>query len=225
MPLCEADEGAVRATLQKVAPNTRLIDRDDLVSQIKKHGLQEIDAFDSLVVTSIGSETGAESIVTMTLRWDGDHYQLINRVFPDSSVDMFSTYRTRVLSEIAGDVPVLLQDPDTGAFLAVPKRRTSGLGVFRYPQCNFSENPKNYAAPEGLYQEFRMRVTITDQGRVDQIAVMSPAPSFATEKTAESMRDAWRFTPAINSDGKPFPIRANLQIVFWQGRMTWHISY
>ena len=224
MALCEAAGDALRATLQREAPTPQFIDREKLVSQVKKHGLLEIDSFDRLVVKSLGNETGAEVVVMMTVRWDGDHYNLVNEMITDSAQNLVPSCDTPVSPNVTGDAPLLFPDPETGVFSAVPRRGSSSLGVFRYPQCQLCEKPRNYAAPD-TYQEFRMRVTITEQGRVEQIAVLSPAPSFATDKTAEALKSDWRFAPAINSDGKPFPIRANLRVVFWQGHMTWDISY
>jgi hypothetical protein len=77
MAICEADEATLSAALEKEIPGVQFINHDKLVSQVKKSGLLAIDAFDGQVVRSLGTETGAETLVSVNMKWDGNHYQLI----------------------------------------------------------------------------------------------------------------------------------------------------
>jgi hypothetical protein len=176
-------------------------------------------------VRSLGTETGTETLVSVNVKWDGNHYQLSNRIFGPSTGDIEPRFQMRVSPAIASANPVLFQDHETAVFLAVPNRRTSGFPVFRYPECKLCRRPENYLISQYVYQDFQMRVTITEQCTVERIAVLIPGPSLAAEKTAESMKKNWRISPAIDSEGKPFSIRVNLKVTFWQSNMSWNISY
>jgi TonB family protein len=215
--LCENSEAALRTELVKAIPGVQFIPREELLIQAKKQGLLAIDAFDPLLLTSLALNTSAQVLVAQDLHWDGNHYELSNVVDATASSKSPSRIRVRVSPSITGDDPLVYQDAESGVALIIVKKKDSGFGVFRFPVCDKCPQP-NYlsSGAPGMYQTAQFRVTITDQGTVDQIAMIGSGRSAFADKAIEAIK-GWTFKPAINSDGKPFAVRTYINITLGPG--------
>jgi TonB family protein len=210
--LCESSERALRGELEKAIPGAQFVPREELISQVMKQGLLAIDAFDPLLLMSLAPNTGAQVLVAQDLEWEGNHYELSNVVDETSTSKSPSRIRVKVSPSISGEDPLVYQDPASGVALIVVKQKNSGFRVFRFPVCDKCPQPKylSSGAP-GMYQYVQFRVTITEQGTVDQIAMMGSGRSAFSDKAIEAIK-GWAFKPAINSDGKPFAVRTYINI-------------
>jgi len=223
--LCENSERALRTELEKAIPGVQFIPREELISQVKKQGLLAIDAFDPLLLMSLAPNAGAQVLVAQDLHWEGNHYELSNIVDETSSSKSPSRIHVKVSPSTSGDDPLVYQDPESGVALIVVKQKDSGFRVFRLPVCDKCPQPKylSSGAP-GMYQSVQFRVTITEQGTVDQIAMMGSGRSAFSDKAIEAIK-GWTFKPAINSDGKAFAVRTYIDITIGPNNVSRGIRF
>lgn len=208
MAMCLESSAALRTELERQLPDVQFVSREELVNHVKQHGLLAIDAFDTMILMSLAGEIGAEILAAQDLRWDGNHFQLSNQVYDASTGKSYNRFQTKVSPDISsGDDPLLFADPDSGVFLAIPKRKSSGFRVFRYPNCDRCPPPMYLSSGSPTMHDFvQLRVTITEKGMVDQIAVLGPAANTVTQNAIDAVKQ-WQFKPAVDSDGKPFGVR------------------
>jgi hypothetical protein len=205
--LCKASEVALRVELEKAIRGVQFISHDDMVSQIKKHGLLAIDAYDNQILKALSSETGATTLVTENIRWVGGHYELGNHVYDASSGKSLGQFAAKVTSSISGEDPFVYQDQESGVSLIVPKRKTSGFPVFRYPQCETCPAPVYLSAgAKEVAEQVSLRVTVTEQGAVQEIVVVG-SPNKAAMEASISAVSRWHLKPALDAAGKPFAAR------------------
>ena len=211
-PTCKESESALRSELVRTIPSAQFISSDATLSQVKKSGLLPIDAYNNQILLALASETGATTLVTENLQWKGDHYELSNHVYDASTGKSLGEFAVKVAPSISGDDPLVFRDPESGVSLIVPKRKTSGFRVFRYPQCEKCPPPVYLATrAQMIDEEVSLRVTVTDQGEVQQIVVLS-APNKAANDASVAAVSKWHFKPAIDSDGKSFVARTDISL-------------
>jgi len=209
---CKDSESALRSELVRTIPSAQFISSDATLSQVKKSGLLPIDAYNNQILLALASETGATTLVTENLQWKGDHYELSNHVYDASTGKSLGEFAVKVAPSISGDDPLVFRDPESGVSLIVPKRKTSGFRVFRYPQCEKCPSPVYLATrAQMIDEEVSLRVTVTDQGEVQQIVVLS-APNKAANDASVAAVSKWHFKPAIDSDGKSFVARTDISL-------------
>ena len=209
---CKDSESALRSELVRTIPSAQFISSDATLSQVKKSGLLPIDAYNNQILLALASETGATTLVTENLQWKGDHYELSNHVYDASTGKSLGEFAVKVAPSISGDDPLVFRDPESGVSLIVPKRKTSGFRVFRYPQCEKCPPPVYLATRAQMNdEEVSLRVTVTDQGEVQQIVVLS-APNKAANDASVAAVSKWHFKPAIDSDGKSFVARTDISL-------------
>src|ERR1700730_15759739 len=157
---------------------------------------------DAYVMMALSSGTGASTLVTENIRWEGNHYELSNHVYDASTSKSLGQFAAKVTPSISGDDPFVFQDRESGASLIIPKRKTSGFHVFRYPQCEKCPPPVYLSAgAKGIVQIVYLRATITEQGADHQTAVMGTPNNGAGEASVAAV-SGWRFKPEIDSRGK-----------------------
>src|SRR5215467_10637915 len=96
-------------------------------------------------------------------------------------------------------------DPDVGVSVIVingplPPR-------FVYPKCDRCPDPKSI----GSVGRVEAIGTITPQGKVERVSVVS-SPSSAFTRAALETLQGWRFKPAVGADGKAFAARVDLEV-------------
>jgi TonB family protein len=210
--MCNESESALRSELVRIIPSAQFVSPDAMVSQMKKSGLLPIDAYDNQILMALASETGATTLVTENLQWEGGHYELSNHVYDASTGKSLGQFALKVAPKISGEDPLVFRDPESGISLIIPKRKTSGFRVFRYPQCEKCPPPVYLSAgAKRIVEQVSLRVTVTDQGEVRQIVVMG-APNKAANDASVAAVSKWHFKPAIDSDGKPFAVRTDISM-------------
>jgi TonB family protein len=208
--MCKESESALRSELVRTIPIAQFISSDATLSQVKKSGLLPIDAYNNQILLALASETGATTLVTENLQWEGNHYELNNHVYDASTGKSLGQFALKVAPSISGDDPLVFRDPESGVSLIVPKRKTSDFRVFRYPKCEKCPPPVYLATRAQMIDvEVSLRVTVTDQGEVQQIVVLSAPNKAANDATVAAVRK-WHFKPAIDSDGESFAARTDI---------------
>jgi TonB family protein len=119
--------------------------------------------------------------------------------------------RAKVITSISDGDPLVFQDPESGVSLIVPKRKTSGFRVFRFPECEKCLMPAYLPTPSEFPQSVALLMTVTEQGTIQQIVVANSTGARATEKTLAAVQ-SWHFKPAIDSSGNPFAARILINV-------------
>lgn len=212
--LCADSETLLRAELAKSLPNVQFISHRELVEQLLGHGLLAIDAYDGSLTRALAADAGAEIVVAQNLYWDGRTYKLANAVFKAGTQKRIVLLQTDVTLPNGGGDPLVFRDTQENVSLIVPKTKTSGFPVFRFPEfenCSLDGPVGPTWAP--VTGTVNLRVTITREGAVTQIhddprSRLSKRDSDEATKVAQSCR----FRPAIDSGGKPFAVRTFISI-------------
>jgi TonB family protein len=211
--MCKEFESALRSELASTIPSAQFVGPDATASQMKKSGLLPIDAYDNQILMALASETGATTLITENLEWKGTHYELSNHVYDASTGKSLGHFAVKVTPSISGDDPLVFRDLESGVSLIIPKRKTSGFRVFRYPQCEKCPPPVYISAgAKGTVEQVSLRVTVTDHGKVQQIIVVMGAPNKAANDASVAAVSKWHFKPAIDSEGKPFTVRTYISL-------------
>jgi TonB family protein len=203
--LCEQFESNLRSAVPRVNPEVQFVSRGDLLATIKNQGLVALDVYDKQVLVNVASDVGAEALVEENLAWQGDHYELQTQLYAAQTGQIKKQITAKVATSISGDEPLVYRDPESGISLIVSKRKTSGFRVFRYPDCVFCRMPDSWKR-SGPRQSVALRMTITNEGQIQQIVVVRSSSQKAAEQTLEAV-NGWRFKPAIDSDGNAFSAR------------------
>lgn len=98
-------------------------------------------------------------------------------------------------------------------------------GVFKpgkdrmsFPECEYCPGPSftDEARNAKFMAKVLLRLTVLVNGKATDIQVIKPARFGLTQSAIETVK-TWRFKPARDRDGKPVPVRVDIEIVF---RMT-----
>jgi protein TonB len=91
----------------------------------------------------------------------------------------------------------------------------AGYGGYGVPSCIYCPNAQ--FSDEAVKAKFQGTVTlsivITADGRATEIHVAKGLGLGLDENAVAAVR-AWRFKPALGPNGKPAPVRMNVEVVF-----------
>ena len=95
-------------------------------------------------------------------------------------------------------------------------------GVFKpgkdrvsFPECEYCPDPRfsDEARNAKYMAKVLLRLTVLANGKATDIQVIKPARFGLTQSAIETVK-TWRFKPAKDRDGKPVPVRVDIEIVF-----------
>jgi TonB family protein len=95
-------------------------------------------------------------------------------------------------------------------------------GVFKpgkdrvsFPECEYCPDPRfsDEARAAKYVAKVLLRLTVSVNGKATDIQVIKPAKLGLTQSAFETVK-TWRFKPARDRDGKPVPVRVDIEIVF-----------
>jgi TonB family protein len=217
MELCTQFEDTLRAKLEKMAPGVQFAQRESVINQLTSRGFIAFDAYIPDVLKSVAPLAGVESLVTDTLQWQPDGYELTSEVYDvvhRKKLDQFRAKIARTVPDSRGE-PLVFTDPDTRASVIIFRGKQSRPPAVEYPACDRCPDPSY--TPEARAHRVEGRVlmlaTITEQGIADHIAVINGLQDGLTDKAVEAVR-GWHFKPAIGKDGKPFAARMPIEVTF-----------
>jgi TonB family protein len=215
--VCTAQETAVKASIEKMAPAVRFAEREEVLEAVKKLGFMGLDAYNSGVLGQTASEIGADIFVTETLQWVPDGYELTSEVLDihkDESLIKLELKAPRSTPDVEDD-PVVLKDRHSGISLVIMKGKKSGFPLFRQVTCERCPHPMytEEARKKGVRGTAVLLATVTDQAAAQNIRVAKSLDPGLGGAAMESVR-SWRPNPAVGSDGKPFSARVPIAITF-----------
>jgi TonB family protein len=213
--LCGATDSALRAALSASIPSAQLLGRGDVIPVLGRHGFVPIDAYDGPVLEYLANDLGAQHVVVESLASEPDGYEIRISVWAEKRRSR-DTFKAKVRDgKHDSQEPVLFKDETGGVSLIIGYKLGRKLPVFKYPYCVHCPDP---AYPEAMRAKrvdgmVVLRVTITEQGEAQNIAVVgSPYDGF-TSAAVDVVR-SWRFRPAIGTDGLPFSSRLPIEVNF-----------
>ncbi len=215
--LCAAFEASLRAELEKIVPGIRFVKRENVIKILEGRGFLALDASFPDVLKAVASSAGADILVTDTLEWHRDGYELVSEVFDAVQHKKPEQFRAKIADPVpdSGGEPLVFLDPDSGVSLMIPRGKPSRAPVVVYPSCDRCPNPPY--TPEARAQGIQGRVlllgTVTAQGTVEHVGVIDGLDESLTAQAVESVLQ-WRYKPAVGKDGKPFATRIQMEVTF-----------
>ena len=215
--VCTLFEASLRANLEKAIPGVHLVKRENVINILEGRGFIALDASFPEVLKAVATSAGADILVTDTLEWQSDGYELTSEVFDavqQKKLDQFRAKITRPAPDSSGE-PLVFKDPESGNSVIIPRGKQSRNPVIEFPVCDRCPNPPYTAQAQADRIQGRVLLiaTVTEQGVTDHIGVIDGLADGLTDDAVEAVR-AWRFRAAIGKDGKPFATRMPLEVTF-----------
>jgi TonB family protein len=215
--VCSMFESSIRSDLEKIIPGVRFIKRESVINILEGRGFIALDAYFPDVLKAVATSAGADILVTETLQWQSDGYELTSEVYDavqGKKLEQFRATIPRPVPESGGE-PLVFKDPESGASMIIPRGKQPRSPSVIYPVCD--KCPDAPYTPEARSNRIQGRVllllTVTEQGTVDQVGVIDGLGEGLTEQALEAVQ-SWHFKPAIGKDGKPFATRMPVEVTF-----------
>jgi TonB family protein len=215
--VCTLFERSLHADLEKMIPGVHFVKRENVINILEGRGFIAIDAYFPDVLKAVATSAGADILVTDTLEWLSDGYELNSEVYDAvqmKKVDQFRAKIARPVPDSDGE-PLVFTDPESGVFLIVSRGNENHTQFAEYPKCVRCPDPS--LTPEAKAHRTQGRVlimaTVTEQGGVEHLGVVDGLGDGLTGLAVETVRN-WKFKPAIGKDAKPIAARVPIEIVF-----------
>jgi TonB family protein len=215
--VCTLFEMSLRADLEKIIPGVRFIKRESVINILEGRGFIALDAYFPDVLKAVATSAGADILVTGTLQWQSDGYEMTSEVYDavqGKKLEQFRAMIPRAVPDSGGE-PLVFKDPESGASMIIPRGKQPRTPLVGYPACE--KCPDAPYTPEARSNRIQGRVllllTVTEQGATDQIGVIDGLGDGLTEQALQAVQ-SWHFKPAIGKDGKPFATRMPVEVTF-----------
>lgn len=215
--VCTMFETSVRADLEKMIPGVRFIKRESVINILEGRGFLALDAYMPDVLKAVATSAGADILVTDTLLWQSDGYEVTSEVYDAVQAKKLEQFRAKIASPVpdSGGEPLVFKDQESGASIIIFRGKQTSPPIVEYPACLRCPDPS--FTPEARADRIHGRVlllaTVTEQGLADHIGVLEGLADGLTEQALEAVGN-WRFKPAIGKDGKPFATRMPVEVTF-----------
>jgi TonB family protein len=215
--LCGAFEASLNAKLEKMVPGAHFVKRESVVNILEGRGFIPMDVYLPDVVKAVATSAGAEILVTDTLLWQRDGYELTSEVFDVAQNKRLEQFRAKIPRPASdtSEEPLVFTDPQSKVSLIVPRDKQARSPGVVPPAC--ISCPAVAYTPEaragGIQGRVLLLVTVTERGTTENIGVIDGLDGGLTDQALEAVQ-AWRFKPAVGKDGKPFATRMPIEIPF-----------
>lgn len=214
---CALFETSLRANLEKAIPGVHLVKRESVINILEGRGFIALDASFPEVLKAVATSAGADILVTDTLEWQSDGYELASEVFDAVQLKKLDQFHAKIarLAPDSGGEPLVFKDPESGNSVIIPRGKQPRNPVIEFPVCDRCPNPPytTQAQADRIQGRVLLIATVTEQGVTDRIGVIDGLADGLTDDAIEAVR-AWRFRAAIGKDGKPFATRMPLEVTF-----------
>ncbi len=214
---CALFEAALRTNLENEIPGVHLIKRESVINILEGRGFLAFDAYISDVLKAVAMQAGADILVTYTLQWQRDGYELDSEVLDAVRGKKLDEFRTRIARPVpdSSEEPMVFTDPESGASVIIFKGKQSRTPAIENPNCEKCPDPSY--TPEARADRIQGRVlllaTVTEQGVAQHIGIISGLEDGLTDQALEAVR-TWRFKPSIGKDGKAIATRVPIEVTF-----------
>lgn len=215
--VCTMFETSVRADLEQMIPGVRFVKLESVINILEGRGFLALDTYMPDVLKAVATSAGADILVTDTLLWQSDGYELTSEVYDAVQAKKLEQFRAKVAHPVPdyGGEPLVFKDQESGASIIISRGKQTSPPVVEYPACLNCPDPS--FTPEARADRIHGRVlllaTVTEQGLVDHIGIIEGLADGLTEQALEAVGN-WRFKPAIGKDGKPFATRMPVEVTF-----------
>jgi TonB family protein len=215
--VCTLFEASVRADLEKIIPGVRFIKREGVINILEGRGFLAFDAYIPDVIKAVATSAGADILVTDTLQWQSDGYELTSEVFDAIQGKKLEQFRAKIARPVpdSGGEPLVYKDPASGASAIIFRGKQPRTPFVEYPACEKCPGaPYTLEARSNRIQgRVLLLLTVTEQGTAEQIGVVDGLGDGLTEQALEAIQ-SWHFKPATGKDGKPFATRMPVEVTF-----------
>jgi TonB family protein len=215
--VCALFEVSLRADLEKIISGLHSAKRGNVINILEGRGFIALDAYFPDVLKAVATSAGADLLVTETLEWQSDGYDLISEVYDANQGKKLDQFRAKIARPLpdSGGEPLVFKDIVSGASIIIARGKQPRTLLVEYPVCDKCPNPSY--TPEAQADRIQGRVlvmvTVTEQGTADHICVIDGLAGGLTDQALEAVR-SWHFKPAMGKDGKPFATRMPLEVMF-----------
>jgi TonB family protein len=215
--ICAKFEASLRANLEKMVSGAHFAKRENVINILEGRGFIALDAYFPDVLKAVATSAGADILVTDTLEWQSDGYDLTSEVYDavqGRKLDLFRAKIARPEADPASE-PLVYKDPESGASMIIFRGKQPRAPVVESPVCDRCPNPSytQEAQADRIQGRVLLQATITELGAVDHVGVIDGLAGGLTDQALETVRN-WRFKPAVGKDGKPFATRMPLEVTF-----------
>jgi TonB family protein len=215
--VCSTFEASLNAKLEKMVPGAHFVKRESVLNILEGRGFMPIDAYLPDVLRAAAKSAGADILVTDTLQWQRDGYELSSEVFDVAQgkrLDQFRAKIARPASDTSTE-PLVFTDPQSKVSLIIVRDKQSHAPGAVPPAClscpAVSYTPE--ARASGIQGRVLLLVTVTERGTAENIGVIDGLDGGLTEQALEAVQ-GWHFKPATGKDGKPFATRMPVEVPF-----------
>jgi hypothetical protein len=100
MEVCSLFENAFRSHLEKMIPGAHFIKRDSVINILEGRGFIALDAYLPDVLKAVAMSAGADILVTDTLEWQRDGYELTSEVYDVAQAKKLDQFHARILRAV-----------------------------------------------------------------------------------------------------------------------------
>lgn len=217
MEICTEFEASLRADLAKNVSGARFINRQSVINILEGRGFLAFDAFVPEVLKDVAAQAGADILVTDTLQWERDGYDLTGEVYDAAKHKKLDEFRAKIPRSVpdSGGEPLVFKDPESGLSVLIPRGKPSRSPIVQHLVCEKCPDPTY--TPEAQAQRIQGRVlllaTVGENGIADHIGVVDGLDGGLTEQAVEAVQ-RWQFKPPTGPDGKPFATRVPIDVTF-----------
>jgi TonB family protein len=215
--VCSTFEASLRANLEKAIPGAHFVKRENVINILEGRGFIAFDAYIPGILKAVATSAGADILVTDTLQWQSDGYDLTSEVFDAVQGKKPEQFRAKIVRPVpdSGGEPLVFKDPESGVSAIIFRGKQPRPTLVEYPACDRCPDPTYTpeARADRIQGHVFMLATITEQGVAEQIGVIDGLPDGLTDQALEAVRK-WHFKPAIGKDKKPFATRMPIDVTF-----------
>jgi TonB family protein len=217
LEVCTVFEASLHSTLEKRVPGVHFVKRENVINILVGRGFIALDAYIPDVLTAVATSAGGDILVTDTLEWQSDGYELASEIYDAVQGKKLEQSRVKIAHPVtdSGGEPLVFKDAESGASVIIFRGKQPRPSLVEYPQCDRCPNPSY--TPEARAHRIQgrvlMLVTVSDQGIADHLGIIDGLEDGLTDQALEAVR-SWHFKPAIGKDGKPFATRMPIEVTF-----------
>jgi hypothetical protein len=215
--VCASFEASFRANIEKMVPGMHFVKRESVINILEGRGFIALDVYIPDVLKAVATSAGADILVTETLEWQSDGYELDSEIYDAAQGKKGEQFRAKIVGPVAdsGGDPLVFRDSESGVSLIVPRGKQSrqpgveNVACLRCPEPEYTPE----ARVNRIQGHVLMLATITEQGMAGQIGIIDGLAGGLTDQAVEALH-GWHFKPAMGKDGKPFATRMPVEMMF-----------
>jgi TonB family protein len=218
--ICAELDAVLHVDLENLIPGAQFIPREEAMKYLSVHGFISLDAY-SGALDDVAGDAGAEVVIGEDLGRSHGKCNLRTTVVDAKHLYALAEFSIRIScsAEPTKTKLSLLKDPETGVsmIVSVPQLPDSPRDAMpiRDPSCISCPDPhySEYARSKRVEGAVRLMITVTEQGTVEAPIAIGAVEEGLQRVSLEAVR-GWKLTPARDSEGKLFPCRVLVEVMF-----------